>query len=107
MEIKRNSLKLGDKVWACAYDYNYNRTEKALIQQPVYGEIVKLPNSTYRLGFAIMKKDGTPRTSGIVDLYSRNFAYTEKECVEIYNEKIKERIELLEDEIYKLNKDLI
>ena len=107
MEIKHSDLKIGDKVWACAYDYNYNRTEKALIQQPVFGQIVKGYNSWYGLGFAIMKKDGTPRTSGIVSINARTFAATEAECKELYNEKIKERIAMLENDIKALREDLL
>lgn len=54
-------VKVGDKLWACEYGYNYNRTEKALIQPPVYGQIVK---GKYYTSFTILKKDGMPRTSG-------------------------------------------
>ena len=48
-------VKVGDKLWACEYGYNYNRTEKALIQPPVYGQIVK---GKYYTSFTILKKDG-------------------------------------------------
>ena len=108
MEIKHSDLKIGDKVWACAYDYNYNRTEKALIQQPVFGQIVQAPSKAYyKFGFAILKKDGTPRTSGIVDISSRSYAATEDECIEIYNQKIRERIAILENDIKALRVDLL
>lgn len=53
LEIKRNYLEVGDRVWACAYDYNYNRLEKALIQMPVYGEIIK---AKYGLHFCVLEK---------------------------------------------------
>lgn len=107
MVREKNTLKAGDKVWACAYDYNYNRMEKALIQKPVYGQIVVNTKGWSKLGFAVMKADGTPRTSGIVSLEARTFTDTEKECVEEYNKKIRNRMYKLTQELEQLKKDII
>ena len=98
-------VAVGDKLWACEYGYYYNRTEKALIQPPVYGQIVK---GKYNIrSFAILKKDGTPRTSGLVDARSRHYADTKEECIELYNSLINERIKYLEKQIEELKLDLI
>lgn len=63
-------VKVGDKLWACEYGYNYNRTEKALIQPPVYGQIVK---GKYYTSFTILKKDGMPRIT-LDDTYDITYA---------------------------------
>lgn len=97
-------VKVGDKLWACEYGYNYNRTEKALIQPPVYGQIVK---GKYYTSFTILKKDGMPRTSGLVHVNSRHYADTKEECIELYNSLINERIKYLEKQIEELKLDLI
>lgn len=98
-------VKVGDKLWACAYCYYYNRTEKELSQKPVYGQIVfgkyDIPS------FAMMKKDGTPRTSGLVDARSRKYADTEEECVKLYNSLVRERISFLENQINEMKQDLL
>lgn len=103
LTLKRNKLEVGDRVWACAYDYNNNRLEKALIQTPVYGEIVKGKTG---LEFRSFRKDGKLRSTG-VNILSRTFSDSESDCIKIYNQKIQERIDVLRDEIDKLEKGKI
>lgn len=98
-------VAVGDKLWACEYGYYYNRTEKALIQPPVYGQIVK---GRYNIrSFAILKKDGMPRTSGLVDARSRHYADTKEECIKLYNSLIQKRVEFLQNQIDEIKKDLL
>lgn len=93
------TVKHGDKVWACSYNYDRNRTEKRTVCKPVYGEIRKDGYCKY---FVPYKKDGTLRTSGKVHAYSRDYADSEKECVDLYNQKIQDRIDFLKKEIDNL-----
>jgi hypothetical protein len=93
--IEKRDLKNGDVVWGCAFNIDFDRQAHFgdgvthAKQEPIKGII----NNSY---FYVLKKDGSPRANG-VSIYSRSFANTYEECVEIYNGKI-------EDKIAKLSK---
>lgn len=103
--IEKSKLKEGDIVWACAFNIDLDRQShfggKVVHskQEPVKGII-------HDRCFHVLKQDGTPRANG-VSTYSRDFAETYEECVEIYNRRIGEKINKLCGVVNELRKELI
>lgn len=108
-------FKVGDEVWACAFEYDSYKEGRALFQVPVLGVFTnsrtgaknkdKLKNSsTARIKYFVpLKKDGIePMYSKVVNLESRCYATTKEECIELYHELINERIEWHRNKIEKL-----
>jgi len=106
MEIKQNSLNHETIVWGCAYNEDNNYDHSHLKQLPIRGMIL----DKYKAGidkpkysswvFAPLNKKGEIIKSKVVDVYSRHYANTYKECVEIYNGLVQMRIDRL-DKIVK------
>ena len=106
MEIKQNSLNHEDIVWACAYTEDNNYDYSHLKQLPIQGMVL----DKYKAGmtkpkysswvFAPINKNGEPIKSKVVDVYSRHYANTYEECVEVYNELVQMRIDRL-NKIFK------
>lgn len=87
----------GHRLWACAYEINNETLYPYLKQTPVEGMIA--PGCQ----FAVFGKGGTLRKSGRVSYYSRQYADTYEEAVELYNElvtKRREKLEQLTDTVY-------
>lgn len=87
----------GHHLWACAYEIDNEILYPRLRQTPVEGVL------TSDLQFAVFTKSGTLRKSGRVSYYSRQYADTYEEAVELYNElvtKRKEKLEQLADTVY-------
>lgn len=82
-------LEHGKKIWACAYEFDSNKTTMNLIQKPVYGEIYC---DTWMRSFVPYKKNGGLAMSKMVRAISRVYADTYEECVELYNSLVKERV---------------
>lgn len=103
--IDKNKLKEGDIVWACAFNIDLDRQShfggKVVHskQEPVKGII----HNKY---FYVLKKDGAPRVNG-VSTYARDFAETEEECIELYNQRIDNKINKLCGVIRELRKERI
>lgn len=104
--INKTELKPGTKIWACAYDFDKSKTSHSLIQKPVYGMIrgygwryqdfLNVTEETsYGTYFVPFKKNSKTElaTSKEVRIESRVYADTYEECVELYNELVKERVE--------------
>ena len=99
-------VKIGDKVWGCAYVMNGDTGDMKLICKPEYGIIVKSGSSYSRMAFSKLRKDGMPYNSSVY-LYSREYASTEEECIKLYNHLIDSNIEKLESKISIMKGDKI
>lgn len=103
--IEKRDLKNGNVVWACAFNIDFDRQAHFgdgvthAKQEPIKG-IIK------DRCFYVLKKDGSPRANG-VSLYSRSFANTYEECVEIYNKKIEDKITKLSKVVSDLQDQII
>ena len=78
-------------IWACAYELQGNKNKNGLIQKPVQGEIY---GEDYRIYFAPYKKDSKSlaKSKEVLAEYSRYYADTYEECVELYNSLVNENI---------------
>lgn len=100
-ELEVEDIKNGEIVYGCAFNIDFDRQNwyggrvTHNICKPVKGVVVKC-EERYKYGdFYILKRDGTPRKSGGVCTSSRHFARTYEECVEIYNQLIRNKMEKL------------
>lgn len=118
IEIKKENLKHGDIVWACAFDVDMDRktwnreTVVHLKCEPVKGMIVSfsknhIDTSWRYCEFAVLKNSGEPIKSGRVSLNARRFTHTYEDCVKLFNSIIDEKIEFLQEQIYKLHETKI
>ena len=78
-------------IWACAYELQNDKNKNGLIQKPVQGEIYK---DGYRTYFAPYKKGSKSlaKSKEVLAEYSRCYADTYEECVELYNSLINKNI---------------
>ncbi len=77
------------------------------ICKPVKGMVKKLEDSSSYGRFYLLKRDGSPRQSGLVSTESRHFAQTNEECNEIYNQLIRDKIEKLRKIADELENELL
>lgn len=100
------------EIWACAYDEDNNYDYSHLRQEPVKGMIVYNSGGN-RTGlrsnkiFMKIGRGGKLVKSSSISLLSRKYADTYEECVEVYNDIIDKRIELLKEYIEKSENDKI
>lgn len=100
------------EIWACAYDEDNNYDYSHLRQEPVKGMIVyNSGENKVRLYsdkiFMKIGRGGKLVKSSSISLLSRKYADTYEECVEVYNDTIDKRIELLKEYIEKSENDKI
>lgn len=78
-------------IWACAYELQGDKNKNGLIQKPVQGEIY---GDGYRTYFAPYKKDSKTLTKSkaVLAEYSRCYADTYEECVELYNSLVNKAV---------------
>lgn len=115
----RNHYRVGDVVWACAYECAGNKESKRLFQEPVKGQLtaskkesanVAIIASAAQRGaylepqyFVPYKKNGVDLAwSKAVKFSSRMCADTYDESVELYNDKIQEYIDWFENEVKEM-----
>lgn len=103
--IEKSKLKEGDIVWACAFNIDLDR-QSHFGGKVVHSKQEPIKGIIHDRCFHVLKQDGTPRANG-VSTYSRDFAETEDECIDIYNRKISEKIDKLCGAIKELRKELI
>lgn len=104
MEYFCDDLKVGDKVWACAFTLNSTRTGFAYSQKPVFGMIRGQKSKSKN--DAISKKEAgmgaqyfVPFKKGsttdliwykAIQIGSRRYAASEEECIELFNQLVEE-----------------
>lgn len=112
----RELLKQGMKVWACAYKFDNNKTTMGLIQKPIYGVIRGYgydwggnAEEGYPAFFAPLSKNSETKIvkSKVVSIHAREYADTYEECVELYNDLVKGRIDWFKQRAEETEKDLI
>lgn len=111
-----NGFSVGDTIWACAFKYTYSKDGMRFSQTPIHGMLTvgnTEASHNARLGrgvtnpshFVPFKKDGKSLSwSKAVEISSRKFATTEKECAKLYNELVNECISWHTIEIEELKK---
>jgi len=106
--IKEEDLFIGRKVWACAYDVWHFREKKLLSCKPIQGQICEITGQYSKIGFIPFKGINTLRANSAgVSIKAREYADTSSESIEIYNELVQKRINLLNDVICKTKFDFI
>lgn len=118
--LKRYDIKNGDDMWACAYQVTYNKDGIRYVQKPVKGKLVSskyqstyeediqkgLTDLKYIKFFVPYKKNGIDLAwSKAVGIESRQYATTEEESREIYNEEIESYINMHKRMIEELEND--
>ena len=109
--VKR--FKPGDKIWACAYEFDCNKESKKYIQKPVYGIFVDgwcgiaSANINEIRFFTTINKNGHPSRSKKVHLYAREYADTEEECIKLYNSLVQKKIDYFQQRIEEVKKEFI
>lgn len=114
LDIK--DLQVGDKVWACAYDFHNNKDSMSYKQLPVLGMIRgncwnlhgETEDTKPRYFIPFKKNHNTSfATSKIVDVTSRKYASSYEECANLYNELVNEKIKYFVTRAEETKKDLI
>lgn len=100
---EKNRLQDRTVVWAYAFQENSMKEGMLLSQKPVKGCIIK-NGLMYNNVFAPFKKNKEPALalSKTINIYGRNFADTEEEAIEGYNQLIDELIIWHQDKIAAL-----
>ena len=114
-----SNFKSGDTVWACNYEYNpESQHDDATTQLPVKGILASsrrkdehantLANGSAYINYFIpLRSNGKPNWQKALPAYSLNYATTELECKELYNELIDANIEWHKAEVARLKKERI
>jgi len=114
MEINIKTLGHKSIAWACAYSEDNNYDYSHLKQLPIRGMILdkhkagmSKPKYSNQVFVPLNKNDELIKSKA-VDIYSRHYANTYEECVEVYNELVQERIDRLNEiikecETHKIN----
>lgn len=112
-------LPPGTKIWACAYDFDNNKTTMGLISKPVYGmlrgyawnyEDKEITEEDSYSSFFVPFKRGSETEfakSKAVQIYSRVYADTHEECVELFNSLVNEKVEWFLQRAEETKKDFI
>lgn len=93
-------------IWACAYELQNNKNKNGLIQKPVQGEIYE---DGYRTYFAPYKKGSKSlaKSKEVLANWSRYYADTYDECVELYNSLVDDTIKYFWQRMRECAKDRI
>ena len=105
--LQKRKLEDGTKIWACAYAFNNDKDTMGLKQEPIYG-IISRPKGSWRAFFVPFKKNSSGlATSKKVLIDSRDYADSYDECLEVYNERIQQKIRWFNQRIEEIKNDLI
>lgn len=99
---RRDHAPINTPIWGCAYKTNDSEKGMSLKKEPVLGMIVQEFGHKY---FYELKKNGEIKKSSKVYYYSRQYADTLEESIEIYNDAVESQIKLLEELIDNCKKD--
>ena len=112
-ELRVKDIKNREVVYGCAFNIDLDRNSwyggqvVHNICKPVKGMVNKHEDWDSYGRFYILKRDGSPRQSGMVSTESRYFARTYEECVEIYNQLIKDKMAKLRKTADDLENELL
>ena len=94
-------------IWACAYELQGDKNKNGLIQKPVQGEIY---GDGYRTTYFAPYKKGSKslaKSKEVLAEYSRCYADTYEECVELYNSLVNKAIMYFWRRMGECAKDMI
>lgn len=128
LELDRNLLSVGDKVWGFSYSYSRDKESLKLKQVPVLGmitagntesynnrliEVLKQNNhfgnpGTGAMYFTPFKKNGNDLAwSKSVRIYNRIYTENEEDAIKMYNDEIRKCIKWHQDEILRLQEEMV
>lgn len=105
--------KVGDIVWACAFDADFDRRDGCVVRlrcKPVRGVIEGRGYGNYDTTptyFTKLNKNNQPVRSNNVRYSSRYYFNTEEECMTAYNFLIREKQKKLRDLADSLEDEII
>lgn len=97
-ELQVKDIKNRELAYGCAFNIDFDRNSwnggqvVHNICKPVKGMVEKYEDSDLYGRFYLLKRDGSPRQSGAVSSESRHIAHTYEECVEIYNQLVRDKM---------------
>lgn len=112
-------LNPGTKLWACAYEFDNNKITMGLISKPVYGmlrgygwdnEDKEVTEEKSYSSFFVPFRNGSKTEfakSKAVRIYSRVYADTYEECVELFNSLVNEKVKWFLERAEETKKDLV
>ena len=112
-ELRVIDIKNREVVYGCAFNIDFDRNSwnggqvVHNICKPVKGMIKKYEEWDSYGRFFLLKRDGTPRQSGMVSTDSRHFARTYEESVEFYNQLIRDKMAKLRKTADDLENELL
>ncbi|WP_313069888.1 hypothetical protein [Lacrimispora sp.] len=112
-ELQVKDIKNREIVYGCAFNIDFDRHSwyggqvVHNICKPVKGMVKKPEDSSSYGRFYLLKRDGSTRQSGLISTESRHFAQTNEECIEIYNQLIRDKIEKLRKIADELENELL
>ena len=104
--IDYKDVKLNTLVWACAYSTNDTEKSMALKKKPVLGKLMGTGYGCSTQFYEVNKK-GEIKKSGSVYPYSRQYADTAQECIQLYNRLVMNQINFLKNLITDCEGDFI
>lgn len=112
---EKNMPPINTPIYGFAYKVNDDTKNRRLICKPTLGEIIDKNNPYHITLKELSKYNFIPyklnsksfKKSGIVDMYSRMYADTKEEAIEMYNKLIQNRIDKLQEMIEEAKGDLI
>lgn len=113
-KLVQNGYKVGDEIWAAAYSLCRTKESNSTKCQPVkgilsdnrYGEPLN-PGSDNICYFVPYGKKGKPSYSKCTHVESRQYATTEAEAIELYNDAIQATVNELLQLKTEVEKDFI
>ena len=104
MKYNSSNAPIDVPIWGCAYSTTDSEKSMSLKKEPVLGMIKIYYGRKY---FYELKKNGEIKPSSKVYHYSRSYADTLEECIEVYNKKVDNQIKFLQGLIDKCIEDKI
>lgn len=111
------NIKPGTKLWACAYEFDNNKITMGLISKPIYGmtkgygwDYEKVTEEESYASFFVPFRSGSETEFAklkAVRIYSRVYADTYEECVELFNSLVDEKVKWFLERVEETKKDLI
>lgn len=118
-DFRKMCIEADSIIWACAYRLQSNKEGKRFFQKPVKGMLMlgdtqSAHNYRHKRGetdpryFVPFKKgDSELAWSKCVSVDAREYALTEKECIELYNSIINKYIDDYTEAIEEMRKNLV
>lgn len=118
LQLRKCGCKPGDEVWACAFSFTYDKESMRYSQKPVRGILAcsnkeavhneLMAKNSESIGYFVpYGVKGKLSWSKAVSSSAREFATTEQECIEMYNDSIRGIIDSLKKQVEDLEGEII